>query len=73
MDISQALFKTFTDMNIISSITSTLFIILLGFFLRKKNIFSDQFGKMMTKIVLSVSLPALAFNSFMAPIDDQTL
>ena len=50
-----------------------LFIILLGFFLRKKNIFSDQFGKMMTKIVLSVSLPALAFNSFMAPIDDQTL
>lgn len=73
MDISQALLKTFTDMNIISSITSTLFIILLGFFLRKKNIFSDQFGKMMTKIVLSVSLPALAFNSFMAPIDDQTL
>ena len=73
MDISQALFKTFTDMNIISSITSTFFIILLGFFLRKKNIFSDQFGKMMTKIVLSVSLPALAFNSFMAPIDDQTL
>ena len=73
MDISQALFKTFTDMNIISSITSTLFIILLGFFLRKKNIFSDQFGKMMTKIVLSVSLPALAFNSFRAPIDDQTL
>lgn len=28
---------------------------------------------MMAKIVLSVSLPALAFNSFTAPIDDQTL
>lgn len=28
---------------------------------------------MMMKIVLSISLSALAFNSFMAPIDDQTL
>lgn len=32
MDISKALLKTFKDMNISSSITSTLFIILLGFF-----------------------------------------
>lgn len=36
MDISKALLKTFTDMNIISSITSTLFIILLGFFYGKR-------------------------------------
>ncbi|NVY95601.1 AEC family transporter [Lactobacillus sp. DCY120] len=73
MQLSSILWKTFTDSNIISSISSTLFIILLGFFLRKRGIFDGKFGKMMTKIVLSVSLPALAFNSFMAPINQETM
>ncbi|BDR57968.1 AEC family transporter [Xylocopilactobacillus apicola] len=73
MNLAKVLQKTFTNMDIISAISSTLFIILLGFILRKRGIFDNKFGKIMTKVVLSVSLPALAFNSFMVPIDEKTL
>lgn len=73
MSLGKILVETFTNMDIISAITSTLFIILLGFILRKRGVFNDKFGKVLTKVVLAVSLPALAFNSFMAPIDADTL
>lgn len=54
---------------IISSITSTIFIILLGFFLRLRGLFGENFGKVLTKVALTVAIPALAFNSFMQPMD----
>jgi malate permease and related proteins len=73
MNIAKAIEVTFSNTAIISSITSTIFIILLGFYLRKQNIFTDKYGKILSKIVLSVALPALAFNSFMQPIDNETL
>ncbi|WP_077317767.1 AEC family transporter [Virgibacillus proomii] len=73
MKVFEIIQTTFTDMNIISAITSTMFIILLGYFCRKKNIFSDQVGKMLSKVVLSVALPALAFNAFMTDIDKESL
>lgn len=73
MNLAKVLKTTFTNMDIISAISSTLFIILLGFILRKRGVFDGKFGKIMTKVVLSVSLPALAFNSFMVPIDQKTL
>ncbi|USS90856.1 AEC family transporter [Fructilactobacillus carniphilus] len=73
MTITDAFVKTLTNPSIVSAITSTIFIILLGFFLRKKNIFSEQFGKTLAKVTLTVAIPALALNSFMAPIDGKTL
>ncbi|GKQ42418.1 malate permease [Companilactobacillus sp. RD055328] len=73
MSILDALEATFTNMSIISSITSTVFIILLGFYLRKRGVFGEDFGKTLSKVVLSVALPALAFKSFMQPIDGKTL
>lgn len=73
MNVFKALEETFTNMSIVSSITSTVFIILLGFILRKRGTFGDNFGKVLSKVVLSVALPALAFNSFMQPIDGKTL
>lgn len=73
MNFGEIIKTTLTDMNIISAITSTIFIILLGFFCRKKGIFSDQVGKILTKVVLTVALPALAFNAFMQDIDHDTL
>lgn len=69
----KALTETLTNMNVVSAVTSTIFIILLGFFLRRKGIFSDSLGKTLSKVVLTVALPALAFNSFMQPIDPVTL
>ncbi|USS88547.1 AEC family transporter [Fructilactobacillus hinvesii] len=73
MSITAAFVKTLTNPSIVSAITSTIFIILLGFFLRKHNIFSEQFGKTLAKVTLTVAIPALALNSFMAPIDGKTL
>lgn len=72
MNIGNIIEKTFTNQAIIDSIVSTVSIILLGFFLRKKNIFTENFGKMLSKVVLTVAIPALAFNSFMQPINNQT-
>ncbi|MCI2170520.1 AEC family transporter [Schleiferilactobacillus perolens] len=73
MIMLKALTDTLTNMNVVSAVTSTIFIILLGFFLRRKGIFSDSLGKTLSKVVLTVALPALAFNSFMQPIDPVTL
>lgn len=73
MNIMSSLEKTFTDMSIISAITSTIFIILLGFYLRKKEIFNANFGKILSKVVLTVALPALALNSFMQDINNDSL
>ncbi|MGO3732601.1 MAG: AEC family transporter [Vagococcus sp.] len=73
MDLGEIIKTTVTDMNIISAITSTVFIILLGFFCRKKGIFTAEVGKILSKVVLTVALPALAFNAFMQDIDGDTL
>ncbi|MGX4644632.1 AEC family transporter [Holzapfeliella sp. JNUCC 80] len=69
----KSLSETLTNMNVISAVSSTIFIIMLGFFLRRKNILTDQVGKTLSKVVLTVALPALAFNSFMQNIDGKTL
>ena len=61
--------STLTDMSIVSAITSTVFIILLGFICRKKEIFSESVGKILSKVVLTAALPALAFRAFMQDIN----
>lgn len=71
MSVIKAVESTFTNTAIISSITSTIFIILLGFFLRRRGTFGENFGKVLTKVALSVAIPALAFNSFMQPMDSE--
>lgn len=73
MNITTSLEKIFTNMNILSAVTSTIFIILLGFYLRKNNTFSNNFGKILSKVVLTVALPALALNSFMQDINQESL
>ena len=73
MSFTEIIKSTLMDMTIISSITSTVFIILLGFYCRKKGIFNDHVGKTLSKVVLTVALPALAFNAFMQDINPDTL
>ncbi|MGY3767064.1 AEC family transporter [Vagococcus vulneris] len=73
MSIGDILKTTLTDMNIVSAITSTIFIILLGYYCRKKGIFGESVGKILSKVVLTVALPALAFNAFMQNIDKHQL
>ena len=50
-----------------TAIAEILILIALGFFLRKKNVFSKSAGQVLTKVVLSAALPCLAFSSFMTP------
>lgn len=72
MNFFDILVKTLTTEGINSAIISTLAIILLGYFCRRKNVFNDGTAKALTNVVLSVSLPALAFNAFLTGINDKT-
>ena len=56
----------------LSAIFSTIFIILIGYFLRKKNKVTEQGSKILSSILLSAALPALAFNAFMQDIKPET-
>lgn len=65
--------STLTDNAILGAIFSSVSIILLGFFLRKREILNSAASKMLTKVVLTISLPALAFTSFMKDINGEQL
>lgn len=54
-----------TDNNFIGAILSALGFILIGFFLRKKNIITNDGKNALKAIVLKVSLPMMAFSAFM--------
>ena len=71
MNIWEIVVMTFTDMGFLSAIASTVLIILLGFFCRKRGIFNENVGKTLSSIVLTVALPALAFTAFMTDIDTE--
>lgn len=48
------------------NIAKTIIFILLGFFFTKKKLLPDATGKILTKFVMTVCLPCLAFCSFMS-------
>ncbi|MBF0847259.1 AEC family transporter, partial [Streptococcus danieliae] len=54
------------------AIFSTISIILIGYYIRKKNIVGENAGKVLSDIMLSVTLPALAFQAFMTNITKET-
>lgn len=57
-----------SSMGLWSAVAKSIIIILLGFFLTKKGIFGKDVPKVLTKIVLVVALPCLAFTGFMTNI-----
>lgn len=56
----------------LGAIFSTIFIILLGYYLKKKNIVNEHASKALSSLLLSAALPALAFRAFMADIKPET-
>lgn len=46
---------------------------IFGFYLRRKGVFKDGTAKILTDVILSASLPALAFNAFMQDINKTSL
>ncbi|AXY25060.1 malate permease [Suicoccus acidiformans] len=73
MNLGEILVQTFTDMKTVSAITSTVFIILLGYYFRKQGIFNETVSKTLSSVVLNLALPALAFTAFMKDIDQEQL
>ena len=53
--------KTLSNEKISSAIVSSIAIILLGYVMRRKKVFDDHTAKVLTQVVLSVSVAALAF------------
>ena len=71
MNFIDIFIKTIETPKVNTVIFSSLFIILMGYYFRKKNIFGENLAKVLTNIILSVSLPALAFKSFMVDINHE--
>ena len=63
--IGSNLAKAMTSTNLWTNIAKTVVFILLGFLLTKKKKLPDNTGKVLTKFVMVVCLPCLAFCSFM--------
>ena len=71
MNLSELLKIVLTE-NFLSAIFSTIFIIAIGYYLRKKNLVNETASKALSSILLSAALPALAFNAFMTDIKPET-
>ncbi|MBS4770532.1 AEC family transporter [Carnobacteriaceae bacterium zg-C25] len=72
MNFFKVLQDTLSNQSITTAIVASLAIILLGFYLRRKGTFTADTGKVLTHVALSVSIPALAFRSFLVDIKKET-
>lgn len=64
--------KILTDVSLLGAVFSTVFVIGMGYFARRKNIVPENASKVLSSIMLSITLPFLAFNAFMSNINDKT-
>ena len=65
-DIGANLVKALSSETLWVNIAKTVIFILLGFFFIKKKLLPENTGKVLTKFVMTVCLPCLAFCSFMS-------
>lgn len=65
VDVGSNIAKAMSNTSLWTAIAKTIIIIFLGFFLTKKKIFPAGTGKTLTKVVMTVALPCLAFTGFM--------
>src|SRR5574344_2521800 len=61
-----------TSMSLWTALAKSVLIILLGFILTKLKLLPDNTGKILTKVVMTIALPCLAFASFMSDINQAT-
>ena len=73
MNFSEILTGILKNNSIVGAISSSVLIILFGFYLRRKGVFKVGTAKILTDVILSASLPALAFNAFMQDINKTSL
>ncbi len=66
IDVGSNIAKAMSNTSLWTAIAKTIIIIFLGFILTKKKIFPEGTGKILTKVVMTVALPCLAFTGFMS-------
>ncbi|MFA6830096.1 MAG: AEC family transporter [Bacilli bacterium] len=65
-DIGSNLSTALSSTSLWTAICKTIIIIFIGYFLTRKNIFPKGTGSTLTKVVMNVALPCLAFTGFMS-------
>lgn len=65
-DIGSNISTAMSSQNLWINIAKTIIFIMVGFFFTKKKLLPDNTGKILTKFVMTVCLPCLAFCSFMS-------
>ena len=58
-----------TNQNFLGAVCSTIIVIMLAFFLRRKNVIKDEAKHVISGLVLKLGLPAMAFSAFMTDLD----
>ena len=58
--------EVLTDQNLLSAVFSTVVVVLVSFYLRRKNILKEESKTVISKIILTLALPSLAFDAFMS-------
>ncbi|MGL4989367.1 MAG: AEC family transporter, partial [Cetobacterium sp.] len=72
MSTNNLIFSIVSDKNIIGVMSSSILIMLLGFYLGKTEKLKSSFSIPLGEIILSLSIPALSFNAFMKDFDKAT-
>ena len=65
--------KAITNNDFLSAILTTIALIVLGFTLRKANLFNEHSKKTLTTILMKIALPCLAFTGFIIDFDTTIL
>lgn len=65
-DIGTNISKAMSSQDLWINIAKTIIFILVGFFFTKKKLLPENTGKILTKFVMTICLPCLAFCSFMS-------
>lgn len=70
--VQENIIGALSSMSLWTALAKSVLIILLGFILTKLKLLPDNTGKILTKVVMTIALPCLAFASFMSDINQAT-
>lgn len=72
MNTTNTIISVLSDKNIIGVMSSSISIMILGFYLGKSEKLKSSFSIPLGEVILTISIPALSFNAFMKDFDKET-
>ncbi|MCC6117810.1 AEC family transporter [Lactiplantibacillus plantarum] len=73
MNISTTIANILSNNQVTGTIASVILLTLIGYFLTVIKVFTTAFEQQLTKLILTLSVPALSFASFLQPLNHQLL